>query len=557
MGRRGALLLCAALLAPAGLARADSVEPAPPSGDAYADYLVSRYAEATNDPAAALQRYTRSLEQNPAQPDMLARAIASALAIGDVATAARLSAKARDVGVDEPWGRVCEAVVAIAAQERGRDILMRLGPAPDGESEPALTAVHRTLSATAHARDRRLAPALAALKAAADQDPLARLHLGLIYDAFGRRGDAAEAFALILPGDVGAREATLAAGALLERRKRQEAAIALYRERDPKGRDPQIVAAAARAGEAGRAPPPLPAAPAAALVLTALSASLLSENIPEAAGPVAALALVLGPGATRAHLARAQALLKTGQGEAALRELAQVTKGDPYYATAQIESGRQHRAAGRLLSALTSMLAAYESRADERGTVALAEVHLAMGDAAKCEALLSQWVAISLAKNSAPSWYVHFLRGAAYERLKRWPDAEADLKVALDLAPNQPEVLNALGYGWVDRGQNLEEGLALIRKAVAARPNNSSFIDSLGWALFRLGRFEQALEPLELATSLAPGDVEINDHLGDLYWRLNRRSQARHQWRRAAGLSVDPAQKTLIEAKIAQGLSPP
>jgi Flp pilus assembly protein TadD len=545
------------LLAPFGLARADPVDPPPFAGDAYADYLVSRYAEATNDPVVALQRYARSLEQNPAQPDTIARAIAIALGVGEVAAAAKISAGARAVGINEPWGRLCEAALALATNQRGHDVIELLGPEPDANQEPSLIAVHRTLHAAARARDHRLALALSVLKVEGDGETLAQLQRGLIYEAFNRGKDAAAAYRSIPVGAVGAREATLAAGAQLERRERQQEALALYRERDPKGRDPQIAAAAARAREAVNPPPPADAVKGAALVLTALSAALLSEDQPEAAGPVAALALALDSGATRAHLARAQSLIKNGQGEAAIRALAFVAASDPYYPTAQVETGRQHRAAGRLPAALAAMQLAYNARPDGRTTLALAEIHLAMGDHAKAEALLSQHIAAAEAEGDAKSWYVYFLRGAAFERLKRWPEAEADFNIALSVAPNQPEVLNALGYGWVDRGQNLEEGLALIRKALAARPSNSSFIDSLGWALFRLGRFEQAVEPLEVAASLAPGDVEINDHLGDVYWRLGRRSEARHQWRHAAALCKDPAQKKAIEAKIADGLPPP
>ena len=143
-------------------------------------------------------------------------------------------------------------------------------------------------------------------------------------------------------------------------------------------------------------------------------------------------------------------------------------------------------------------------------------------------------------------------RAAARERLGRWPEAEADLQRALVLSPEQPDILNYLGYSWIDRGVRLQEGLAMIQRAVALRPASGAVIDSLGWAYFRLGDYAQALEHIERAVELQPADATLNDHLGDVYWRLGRRIEARFQWRRA--LSLAPDAPASIEAKMAAGL---
>jgi tetratricopeptide (TPR) repeat protein len=127
-------------------------------------------------------------------------------------------------------------------------------------------------------------------------------------------------------------------------------------------------------------------------------------------------------------------------------------------------------------------------------------------------------------------WRYFYVRGIAYERAKEWQKAEDDFKKALELNPEQPQVLNYLGYSWVDQGINLEPALEMIERAVAATPNDGYIIDSLGWAFYRLGRFDEAVVELEKAVRLLPNDPEINDHLGDAYWRAGRKLEARFQW---------------------------
>lgn len=154
-------------------------------------------------------------------------------------------------------------------------------------------------------------------------------------------------------------------------------------------------------------------------------------------------------------------------------------------------------------------------------------------------------------------WQIFYARGIAYERSKQWPKAEADFLKALELKPDDPLVLNYLGYSWVDQGQNLDKALGMIERAVRQRPNDGYIVDSLGWAFYRLGRFEPAVLQLERAVELRPEDPTINDHLGDAYWMTGRRAEARFQWRRALSLKPEAAQVPAIEEKLARGLPPP
>lgn len=151
-------------------------------------------------------------------------------------------------------------------------------------------------------------------------------------------------------------------------------------------------------------------------------------------------------------------------------------------------------------------------------------------------------------------WTHFYARGTSYERTKQWSLAEADLQKAMQLAPDQPLVLNYLGYSWVDQGLNLQRGLKLIEKAVQLKPDDGYIVDSLGWAHYRLGNFKQAVKALERAVELRPEDPTLNDHLGDAFWRVGRRREAVFQWEQAMTLKPEPEDAEKIKAKISQGL---
>lgn len=163
--------------------------------------------------------------------------------------------------------------------------------------------------------------------------------------------------------------------------------------------------------------------------------------------------------------------------------------------------------------------------------------------------------ALAVSGGESPGdWRFYYVRGISYERAKEWPKAEADFKKALTLNPNQPQVLNYLGYSWVDQGTNLLPALEMIQRAVAAAPNDGYIIDSLGWAYYRLGRFDEAVQQLELAVQLRSTDPEINDHLGDAYWRAGRELEARFQWNIASSVDKEGAVKERVAIKLREGL---
>jgi len=197
-----------------------------------------------------------------------------------------------------------------------------------------------------------------------------------------------------------------------------------------------------------------------------------------------------------------------------------------------------------------------EDPSDIRAYLALGRVYSAQQDFKSAAALYDQAVE-AIGEPQPQHWNIYYQRGIAYERLKQWPKAEPNFKQALDLYPDHPQVLNYLGYSWIDMNMNLDEGMKLIRRAVELRPSDGYIVDSLGWAHYKMGEYEQAVENLERAVSLQPEDPVLNDHLGDGYWRTGRKLEAIYQWSHVLDLDPDDDLKKSVEEKIEKGLPEP
>lgn len=162
---------------------------------------------------------------------------------------------------------------------------------------------------------------------------------------------------------------------------------------------------------------------------------------------------------------------------------------------------------------------------------------------------------ISMLENEGGAqWFVYYARAVSFERLDEWDNAEADFRKALELSPDQPAVLNYLGYSLVEKRIKLEEAQDMIERAVKGRPNDGFITDSLGWVLYRVGKFQEAVSPMERAVELVPTDPIINDHLGDVYWKVGRTREARFQWSRALSFKPEDKDAIRIRHKLDVGL---
>lgn len=265
-------------------------------------------------------------------------------------------------------------------------------------------------------------------------------------------------------------------------------------------------------------------------------------------------AQTLDPTSTEAMIISAALLEELGRHDMASAAYAQVPQDSPNYLNAEmgrantlVQSG-QNEAAIEVLRGLTKDF-------PDQGYVfaTLGDNLRRSDDMAGADAAYT--TAIDLAEDGDSTlWFLHYARGIAREQLKQWEGAESDFRTSLELQPGHPSVLNYLGYSLVERRENLDEALAMIEQAAQIDPENGAIIDSLGWVLFRLGRYDESIVHMERAVELLPVDPILNDHLGDVLWAVDRKTEARFQWQRALSFDPEPTEAERIRRKLDIGL---
>ena len=247
-------------------------------------------------------------------------------------------------------------------------------------------------------------------------------------------------------------------------------------------------------------------------------------------------------------------MLGEGNVVAARAAYGHVAPASPRYVDAQVKLAWSYENAGDHDTALEiarNTLAA--APASDQAGVTLADLLRRDDRDEESAAVLTKMLE---AEGGKPDWRIYFLRASAYDDSGQPDKAEADLQAALKLDPDEPELLNFQGYFWIDRGERLQEALAMVQKAVDAEPQSGAMVDSLGWGYYKLGDYKNAVAHLEDAVALEPAIPEVNDHLGDAYWRVGRKIEAQFQWRRALSLAPDARLKARLEQKLASPLGP-
>jgi len=264
----------------------------------------------------------------------------------------------------------------------------------------------------------------------------------------------------------------------------------------------------------------------------------------------------IAPDNADAQIATATLLNALEQHHEAASTFAQVSTDHPAFHSAEMGRAEALRLDGRYDQAIEVLTQLTRSHP------ALPLPHASIGDIQRrqgnfAEANAAYGAALAGYPDDAPiRWWLHYSRGITFERMDDWPAAEADFRTALALNPENPSVLNYLGYSMVDRGMtdNYAEALAMIETAEAARPDSGAIVDSLAWVYYKLGRYQDAVAPMERAAELEPNDPVISDHLGDIYWRVGRAVEARFQWRRALSFEPEDAEAERIRRKLNIGL---
>lgn len=294
----------------------------------------------------------------------------------------------------------------------------------------------------------------------------------------------------------------------------------------------------------------------AAKMFHGLAVALARDGSNDLALGLLQLGMYLDPHDDVIPLLVGQILDAANQHAAANRYYANIPQNSPLRLVAAVRIAQNFEAMGNRPEAvkqLTNLVAANPTDLDALTVLAETQrVGKQYDDAAK-----SYTQALNLDKTGKPgNWVLYYERGIAYERGGKWDLAQPDFLKALQLNPDQPQVLNYLGYTWVDKGENLDQALGMIQKAVKATPNDGFIVDSLGWAFYKLNRIDEAVSTLEQAVQLKPNDPQINDHLGDAYWQAGRKLEAHFQWNVASSLDTDGSLKVELARKQANGLGP-
>lgn len=293
-----------------------------------------------------------------------------------------------------------------------------------------------------------------------------------------------------------------------------------------------------------------------ALAFFDISKVLYQENNDESARVLACMALYLNPELTEIRFLLGYVATRHERYDEAIEQFKTIEPDDRFYLDAQRNIADAYESLEKFDEALAILQSLSKKNNDLDAQIKIGDIYRRQDQFEKAIEAYTQVEAMLGGQVPEKYWHLLYLRGMSYERMNNWDAAEKDLSAALKFKPEHPYILNYLGYAWADRSMNLGEALAMIRKASALRPEDGYITDSLGWVLYRLGKYKEAVPELERAVSLLPYDPVINDHLGDAYWRVGRTMEAKFQWTRAKNHSDDEKLKVTISEKLVSGLPP-
>ena len=519
-------------------------------------YLAARHASVERDANSASAFYLSALRTDPKNNELLDRAFISSVADGNIDEAVKLAE--RILTIDKS-NRVARLVVGVqnlklkkyAAAQLNINQSIR-GPITD------LVATLLSGWAIYGAGDTKAAVASIDKLSGPDWYPIFKdLHTGMMLDLAGKEKDAGTRLERAYKLDDSMLRVAESYARWLSRNKDDAAASGIYEAFDKKLARHPLVQEGLRETKAGKKMPPLVDSPqaGAAEALYGIGASLTRRGGEDLALVYLQLALYLVPNHPLALLSLADLYESVKKPQMAIKIYERVPSNSPLKRNAQIQLATDLDSADRSDEAIKILKnVTAEDPKDLEAIMALGNIERGRKKFADCAQTYSLGVDVLPPNSDKANSIYYYYRGICEERSKQWSKAEADMRKALELQPEQPHVLNYLGYSWIDQGVNLDEGMKMIKRAVEQRPDDGYIVDSLGWAYFRTGNYEEAAKNLERAIDLKPEDPTINDHLGDAYWRVGRTLEAKFQWSHARDLKPEPDELPKIEAKIENGL---
>jgi tetratricopeptide (TPR) repeat protein len=523
------------------------------------DYLAARQASFLGDFASAAHYYGRALAFAPDKPELLERAILSHMSLGDFEHASALAERMDEGGFDSQIAHMA-LLTSEAGKENYATVIQAvndkkgIGPLADGLVRAWAELGRGDMSAALLDFD--------SVSGMQGLGPFAAYHKAL---ALASVGDFESATAIFdedgAAGMAGTRRGIMAQAQILSQIGRSEDAVTLLDASFGVDLDPELEAMRAALTSGETLPFTTVSSPkdGMAEVFYTLAGALSSEGSDELTLLYTRMAQHLRPDHVDAILLSAEILSEMEQYDLAIDAYEQVPETNASYHAAVLGIAEALRDQGEPESAIAVLKDLATTHPDLPVVQAtLGDLYRQLEDFPGATEAYSNALGL-YGEESQRLWFLHYARGITYERQDMWPEAEADFRKALELNPEQPQVLNYLGYSLVEKKMKLDEALNMIERAVAARPDSGYIVDSLGWVLYRLGRYEEAVPHMERAAELMPIDPVLNDHLGDVYWAVGREREAEFMWKRAlsfidwedAAEEVDPQR---IKRKLEVGL---
>jgi tetratricopeptide (TPR) repeat protein len=519
-------------------------------------YLAARHANVEHDAASAAAFYRSALRTDPKNNELLDRAFISSLADGDIEEGIKLAERILTVDKSNRVARLVLGVRDLKAKKYA-SAQLNINQSIRG---PITDLVAALLSGWASygAGDTKTAVASIDKLTGPEWYPIFKdLHSGMILELAGKEKEAGVRLERAYKLEDSMLRVADDYARWLSRNKDEAAATAIYEAYDKKLPRHPLVLEGIRETKAGKKLPPLVDSPqaGAAEALYGIGSALTHRNAEDLALVYLQLALYLAPNHPMALLSLADLYESVKKPQMAIKVYERMPASSPLKRNAEVLLATDLDAADRSDEAIKILKGvAADDPKDVEAIMALGNIERGRKKFADCTVTYTQGLNGLPEGTEKANWVYFYYRGICEERSKQWSKAEVDMRKALELQPEQPHVLNYLGYSWIDQGINLDEGMKMIKRAVEQRPDDGYIVDSLGWAYYRIGNYEDAVKNLEHAVELRAEDPTINDHLGDAYWRVGRTLEAKFQWAHARDLKPEPEDLPKIEAKIENGL---
>jgi len=522
-------------------------------------YLAARQANLDRDADAAASYYRAALRSDQRNPELLELTFYSVLAYGEIDEAVRLAD--RLVQLDKN-NRNAHLVLGVRSlkQKQWKDARAHFAQAMHGPINDLTGTLLSAWSAYGANDVKGAIETIDKLNGPEWYSIFKDMHAGLILDLANNKKEAAKRLESSFKRDSSALRIMQAQAGFLSRNGSRDEALKIYQEFDKQlPRYPLTVEALALLKKDESLPRMVDSVQAgAAEALYGLGAALgrREEEMSLANRGLAylQLALYLEPNHALAQLSLADLYEAMKKPELAIKTYERVPASSPLKRNAEIQLGIDLDTLERTDEAKKHLEKLIANKPDDmEAIIALANILRERKQYDACADTYGKAVN-HLGTPSKANWTIFYFRGICFERAKQWAKAETDFKHALELFPDQPHVLNYLGYSWIDQGINLDEGMGMIKRSVEQRPDDGYIVDSLGWAYFRLGNYDEAVKNLERAVELKPVDPTINDHLGDVYWKVDRVLEAKFQWSHARDLKPDQDELEKIQEKLKAGL---